>query len=89
MQKTSFPTDGVTQNDKKRTNATATTVTVHLQPEEKDMVLARPKTVSQLLASLGLAEETALVARDGQLLTPDRHIWPNDILLVRKVASSG
>ena len=26
---------------------------------------------------------------NGQLLTPDRHIWPNDDLLVRKVASSG
>ena len=30
-----------------------------------------------------------LVARNGQLLTPDRRIWPDDALLVRKVASSG
>lgn len=64
-------------------------VTVLLQPEEKTLVLPRPKTVRQLLAALGLAEETALVARDGQLLTPDRHVWPGDALLVRKVASSG
>ena len=51
--------------------------------------MPRPKTSRQLLAALGLAEETALVAREGQLLTPDRHIWPGDNLLVRKVASSG
>ena len=27
--------------------------------------------------------------RNGVLLTPDRHIWPGDEVLVRKVASSG
>lgn len=64
-------------------------VTVLLQPEEQHLSLPRPKTARQLLAALGLAEECALVAREGQLLTPDRHIWPNDNLLVRKVASSG
>ena len=68
---------------------TGARVTVLMQPEEKYLSLPRPKTSRQLLAALGLAEETALVARNGQLLTPDRHIWPNDDLLVRKVASSG
>ena len=68
---------------------TGARVTVLVQPEEKYLSLPRPKTSRQLLAALGLAEETALVARNGQLLTPDRHIWPNDDLLVRKVASSG
>ena len=68
---------------------TGARVTVLLQPEEKRLSLPRPKTSRQLLAALGLAEETALVAREGQLLTPDRHIWPEDDLLVRKVASSG
>lgn len=68
---------------------TGARVTVLMQPEEKHLSLPRPKTSRQLLAALGLAEETALVARNGQLLTPDRHIWPNDELLVRKVASSG
>ena len=68
---------------------TGARVTVLVQPEEKYLSLPRPKTSRQLLAALGLAEETALVAREGQLLTPDRHIWPNDTLLVRKVASSG
>ncbi|QCC84319.1 hypothetical protein DDIC_00200 [Desulfovibrio desulfuricans] len=68
---------------------TGARVAVLLQPEEKHLSLPRPKTSRQLLEALGLAEETALVARDGQLLTPDRRIWPEDNLLVRKVASSG
>ena len=68
---------------------TGARVAVLLQPEEKHLSLPRPKTSRQLLAALGLAEETALVAREGQLLTPDRRIWPDDSLLVRKVASSG
>lgn len=68
---------------------TGARVTVLLQPEEKYLSMPRPKTSRQLLAALGLAEETALVAREGQLLTPDRHVWPGDNLLVRKVASSG
>lgn len=67
----------------------APSVSVLLQPEEKLLRLPRPKTVRQLLAALDLAEETALVARNGQLLTPDRRIWPDDELLVRTVTSSG
>ena len=68
---------------------TGARATVLVQQEEKYLSMPRPKTSRQLLAALGLAEETALVARNGQLLTPDRHIWPDDDLLVRKVASSG
>lgn len=64
-------------------------VTVLLQPEETRLSLPRPKTARQLLEALNLAEETALVARGGELLTPDRRVWPDDALLVRKVASSG
>ncbi len=64
-------------------------VTVLLQPEDKQISLPRPKTVRQLLQALGIGEECAIVARGGELLTPDRQIWPDDDLLVRKVASSG
>lgn len=64
-------------------------VGVLLQPEERRLRLPRPKTARQLLEALGLMEETALVARGGELLTPDRRIWPGDELLVRVVASSG
>ena len=68
---------------------TGARVTVRLQPEDHWLSIPRPKPSRQLLTALGLAEECALVARDGELLTPDRQIWPNDELLVRKVASVG
>ncbi|MBQ9407195.1 MAG: hypothetical protein IJU37_10740 [Desulfovibrio sp.] len=87
MSEHELPLSNVLPSDQRR--IVPATVTVRLQPEEKRLTLTRPKTVRQLLDALGLAEETALVARDGQLLTPDRRIWPNDDLLVRKVASSG
>ncbi|MSS29133.1 hypothetical protein FYJ44_14120 [Desulfovibrio sp. PG-178-WT-4] len=72
-----------------RPEHTGARVTVLVQPEESRLSLPRPKTARQLLEALGLAEESALVARQGELLTPDRRIWPDDDLLVRKVASSG
>lgn len=52
-------------------------------------ILARPKTARQLLDALNMPEETALVARDGKLLTPDRQIWPGDRIWVRPVGSKG
>jgi hypothetical protein len=64
-------------------------VRVLLQPGEKHLSLPRPKTALQLLAALELEEECALVARRGELLTPDRQIWPDDEILVRQVTSSG
>lgn len=68
---------------------TPATVTVRVQPQEKSMTILRPKTARQLLTALGLHEETAIVARQGELLTPDRRIYPNDSLLVRAVVSTG
>jgi sulfur carrier protein ThiS len=65
------------------------TVSVLLQPEEKELILPRPKNVQQLLKALALPSCAALVARDGELLTPDRAIYSGDRLLVRKVTSSG
>lgn len=67
----------------------APVVEVTLEPGGKKMRMARPKTALQLLEALKLREETALVARDGKLLTPDRRIWPDDELLVRVVGSRG
>lgn len=60
-----------------------------LEPEGETLSFPRPKTARQLLQALGLEEETALVAREGKLLTPDRQIWPGDKILVRKVGSRG
>jgi sulfur carrier protein ThiS len=60
-----------------------------LQPEEQELLLPRPKNAQQLLNALGIASCTALVARNGELLTPDRAVYAGDRLLVRKVTSSG
>lgn len=64
-------------------------ISVLLQPDEREISMPRPKTARQLLEALNLPEESALVARDGELLTPDRHIWPDEHILVRVVASRG
>lgn len=64
-------------------------ITVTLEPDGETFKIKRPKTALQLLHALGLEEETALVARDGQLLTPDRRVWPDDEIWVRKVGSRG
>ena len=67
------------------------TLRVLLQPEEREMELPRAsaKNVARLLATLGLRQGTAIVARDGVLLTPDVPLYPGQTVLVRKVMSSG
>ncbi len=64
-------------------------ITVRLEPGNQIQKIPRTKTVRQLFSRLGIAEETALVVRDGELLTPDRAIRRDDEILVRKVASRG
>lgn len=68
---------------------TIPTITVILQPQEKTISLPRPKTVLQLLGKLGIRRGTALVIRDGELLTQDRAILKDDVITVRIVTSSG
>lgn len=65
------------------------TITLTLEPQGKTMEFPRPKTARQLLHALDLYEETALVIRDGSLLTPDRRIWPAERITVRIVTSCG
>lgn len=71
------------------TEYTPPTITVRIQPEEQVVTMPRVKTVLQLLKKLEIRPGTALVARNGELLTPDREVLPNDELLVRKVTFSG
>ena len=65
------------------------TITLEMQPDGHISTIERPKTVRQLLDRLGYLEETALVIRDGTLLTPDLAIQPNDSIIVRQVTSRG
>ena len=64
-------------------------ITIYMDPGDRKMTIPWPKTVGQLLKKLELQEGTALVARDGKLLTPDRHIWPDDAIYIRIVISRG
>lgn len=64
-------------------------ILVLLQPENRLYSMPRVKTARQLLQTLNLEEESALVARGNELLTPDRHIWPDEEILVRTVGSRG
>ena len=64
-------------------------ITVVLQPQEKIIEMPRPKTVIQLFNKLGIRRGTALVIRNGELLTPDRSIMADEIITVRIVTSSG
>ena len=64
-------------------------ITVLLQPEGREFAMPRPKTVLQLLKKLDIRCGTALVIRDGGLLTQDRQILPGEHITVRIVTSSG
>ena len=77
--------------DDKRDERRGGTVPVQLQPGRSEFELprARAKNVARLLEELGLRQGTAIVARDGILLTPDVPLYPGQTLLVRKVMSSG
>ena len=64
-------------------------ITVRFEPSGKEETMPRVKTVLQLLNKLGVKRGTALVIRDGGLLTPDREILPDDVITVRTVVSQG
>ena len=64
---------------------------VILQPEEKEFDLPRvqAKNVGRLLEALHLHQASAIVVREGTLLTHDVQLFPGQSVLVRKVMSSG
>lgn len=64
-------------------------ITVHLEPQNKTVEFERLNTVLQLLNKLGLSRTDALVIRGDKLLTPDRKIEREDVLIVRCVISGG
>ena len=68
---------------------TPATVTVTLQPGSTVFSMPRPKTALQLLRKLDIKPGSALVIRNQELLTPDREILPDDVIIVRVVTSSG
>ena len=65
------------------------TVTVRFIPQGSVSTVKRPKNVRQLLQALGIMEETALVIRDGRLLTEDLPIHPGQTIDIQRVVSAG
>ena len=65
------------------------TVTVRFIPPGSVSTVKRPKNVRQLLQTLGIMEETALVIRDGRLLTEDLPIYPGQTIDIQRVVSAG
>jgi len=64
-------------------------VTVHLEPDGDVIELYKTKSVLAVLNKLKLRSTMAIVVRDGELLTSDRKLNMNDVLMVRKVTSAG
>ena len=64
-------------------------VTVHLEPDGEVIELHNTKSVLGVLNKLKLRSTMAIVVRDGELLTADRKLKMNDVLMVRKVTSAG
>lgn len=70
-------------------NRPPATILVTLEPAGGTKEIPRPKTVTQLLGKLDIRPGTALVIREGELLTPDRRIAPGDAITIRSVVSRG
>lgn len=64
-------------------------ITLILEPTGGTKTVPRPKTVYQLLDRLAIRHGSALIIRDGELLTPDRSIKAGDTITVRSVVSRG
>jgi sulfur carrier protein len=64
-------------------------IVVRVEPEGSELSFERLNTVLQLLNRLGIRPGSALVIREGELLTPDRKLGPGDMIIVRKVGSRG
>ena len=64
-------------------------ITVTLGTNNTPDTFEKIKTVLQLLNKLHLRVNDALVIRDGELLTPDRHLRPGDHVAIRPVVSRG
>ncbi|MFP5258348.1 MAG: hypothetical protein ACLGQH_04925 [Acidobacteriota bacterium] len=64
-------------------------ITVTIDGKKPPLTYPKLKTVLQLLHNLNLRVNDALIIRDGELLTPDRHLRSGDQVTVRLVMSRG
>ncbi|WP_319543332.1 MoaD/ThiS family protein [uncultured Pseudodesulfovibrio sp.] len=64
-------------------------ITVNLEPDGEQIEMHNTRSVVAVLNKLKLRSTMAIVARNGELLTPDRMLDNGDTLMVRKVTSAG
>lgn len=64
-------------------------ITIRLESENTELQFERLRTVLQMFHKIDRKPGRALVIRDGQLLTPDRHLQDGDLITVRDVGSRG
>lgn len=64
-------------------------VCVRIDPDGQELVFEHVKTVHQLLNRLQLRAEEVLVIRGDELLTIDRFLQQDDVVVIRKVISGG
>jgi len=64
-------------------------ITVNLEPDGKVIEMHDTRSVHAVLNKLQLRSTMAIVVRNGELLTPDRKLDWDDVLMVRKVTSAG
>ncbi len=56
---------------------------------DKQFTFEETMTVQQLLKKLRLLPESVLVVRNGQLITEDHHLAPEDVVKIVAVVSGG
>ena len=64
-------------------------MTVHLEPQGKQVTIAGRRRVGELVRSLGLLAGTVMVIRGDELLTDDEMVEDGDQIEVRAVISGG
>jgi sulfur carrier protein len=64
-------------------------ITVVREPEGREQTFEHVHTVHKLLNKLGERPGAVLVIRGAELLTQDRRIEDGELIIVRKVRSSG
>ena len=62
---------------------------VHLHNPKRDLEIAGPLRVAELMTSLGLNRESVLVIRGDSLVTGDATLADSDVVEIRPVISGG
>jgi sulfur carrier protein len=62
---------------------------VILRQPRREIEVAGPRRVAELLAKLGVVGESVLVIRGDELLTSDDPLAPDDVVELRPVISGG